>query len=112
MFYCDKCATEKKWPHSLSASYGNCEVCGVSGRCNDVPSTDLPRLYEVLNIKTDEFFVMDADVVDPNTASRIAEMTHHFVILVKGGIKNIATIDRKALRAVLDNTEPKENASV
>ena len=107
MFYCDECAQKNKWPHSFSASRGNCEVCGKNGRCNDVPSSELTQVGEILEIKKDEFLVLDADIIGPETAEAIAIRTKHFVILVKGGKKNIDTIDRKSLRAVLDATETK-----
>jgi hypothetical protein len=42
MFFCDPCMNKNKWPNSLSKSHGNCEVCGNSARCNDVPSKYLP----------------------------------------------------------------------
>lgn len=42
MFYCEKCADKKKWPHSWNKSYGKCEICETPGACNDVRSSDLP----------------------------------------------------------------------
>ena len=42
MFYCDPCATEKKWPESIARSYGRCEICGNVRACNDRASSTLP----------------------------------------------------------------------
>ena len=41
MFYCDDCAKKKKYPISWFKSYGNCEICGKTRECNEVPSKDL-----------------------------------------------------------------------
>lgn len=43
MFYCDKCRNEYGWPFSLYRSFGRCEMCGNTTRCNDVPSSQLPQ---------------------------------------------------------------------
>jgi hypothetical protein len=42
MFYCDNCAKEKKYSTSIAKSVGVCEICGIHGVCNDVPSKLLP----------------------------------------------------------------------
>ena len=42
MFFCDPCATKRKWPTSISKSSGRCEMCNKSAICNDVPSKYLP----------------------------------------------------------------------
>ena len=43
MFYCDDCADEKSYPISWFKSYGNCEMCGKTCKCNEVSSKDLPK---------------------------------------------------------------------
>lgn len=43
MFYCNQCAKEKEWPYSICKSYGKCEICGDSCKCNDMPSSILPE---------------------------------------------------------------------
>lgn len=44
MFYCDPCATDKKWPRkALPDSRGTCEVCGKTADCYDIPSSQLPK---------------------------------------------------------------------
>ena len=42
MFYCDDCAKKRNYPISHFKSRGNCEVCGKTCKCNDVPSENLP----------------------------------------------------------------------
>lgn len=42
MFFCDPCGKERGWPQSLAVSYGKCEICDKTGRCNDIPSSKLP----------------------------------------------------------------------
>ena len=42
MFYCQQCQQEKGWPESFSRSHGNCEICGRTRLCFDVPSRALP----------------------------------------------------------------------
>ena len=42
MFYCETCRAENQWPKSLRGrpdSFGNCEMCGVTSECYDVPSS-------------------------------------------------------------------------
>ncbi len=41
MFYCEDCSKKNKWPASLAKSYGQCECCGKTAICNDVPSCQL-----------------------------------------------------------------------
>ena len=48
MFYCNDCAKKKSYPTSWFKSYGNCEICGKTRKCNDAPSKDL------LKVKKDE----------------------------------------------------------
>ena len=44
MFYCDECAKKNGWPESIRQSFGICEACGEGpSRCNDTPSSRLPR---------------------------------------------------------------------
>lgn len=43
MFYCDKCKEKNNYPESLVKSYGQCELCGKTEECNDVPSNRLPK---------------------------------------------------------------------
>jgi len=38
MFYCNKCAIEKRYPQSIGKSHEKCEICGNQELCNDVPS--------------------------------------------------------------------------
>lgn len=43
MFYCKKCKEEKDWPSGCGTeSFGNCEICGETAVCIDVPSRFLP----------------------------------------------------------------------
>jgi hypothetical protein len=42
MFYCKKCQVENEWPEGMRRSYGQCELCGHSRPCFDVPSSALP----------------------------------------------------------------------
>lgn len=42
MFYCENCADENEWPLSAHRSLGNCEMCGSTAACCDVPSRSLP----------------------------------------------------------------------
>ena len=44
MFYCEPCGTEQKWPVDWwhPQSYGNCEMCGKTATCFDIPSSYLP----------------------------------------------------------------------
>ena len=46
MFYCDPCAEARNWPQSFYGSWGNCEICGTRGICNDIPSGELPEAEE------------------------------------------------------------------
>lgn len=46
MFYCSDCARKNNWHISLFQSHGLCEICGKTGRCSDVKSSDLPILKE------------------------------------------------------------------
>lgn len=41
MFYCDDCAKRLRWPQTIVASRGPCEVCGINTTCNDYPSSQL-----------------------------------------------------------------------
>ena len=40
MLYCDSCRLKKNWPDSLPEQ-GKCEICGITGQCNDVPAVIL-----------------------------------------------------------------------
>jgi len=42
MFYCEKCRKKRRWPESLTKSYGPCECCGKTAECHDRPSSSLP----------------------------------------------------------------------
>lgn len=42
MFYCPACQQARGWPESMSRSRGQCEICGRSDVCYDVPSKFLP----------------------------------------------------------------------
>lgn len=48
MFFCDPCAKKRNWPQSISKSHGVCEICDITARCNDVPSSALPRPAKVI----------------------------------------------------------------
>jgi len=48
MFFCDFCANKRNWPESMSKSYGVCEICDITARCNDVPSSALPMPAKVI----------------------------------------------------------------
>ena len=39
MFYCNNCATENKWPETISKSFGRCESCGENAECNNAASS-------------------------------------------------------------------------
>ena len=41
MFYCDPCREINQWPESMFKSFGPCEECGQTGRCNEVASSVL-----------------------------------------------------------------------
>lgn len=43
MFYCDECKKKRNYPESMFKSYGNCEICGNTTDCNDIPSSKLPK---------------------------------------------------------------------
>lgn len=42
MFFCEECRVKRRWPQSFGGSYGNCEICGKTDSCYDVPSKYLP----------------------------------------------------------------------
>jgi hypothetical protein len=42
MFYCDECATERKYPLTIFKSLGKCELCGICKPCNEVAAKNLP----------------------------------------------------------------------
>jgi hypothetical protein len=44
MFYCPPCQLKNRWPESLARSRGECEICGTTAVCYDVPSSRLPLL--------------------------------------------------------------------
>lgn len=46
MFYCNNCKIKNGWSYSFNESYGKCEVCGIVGVCNDVPSSRLPMPHQ------------------------------------------------------------------
>ena len=43
MFYCNDCAEKRNYPIGHFKSRGNCEICGKTCKCNDVPSENLPK---------------------------------------------------------------------
>lgn len=43
MFYCNECRSRYGYPLSLARSHGPCEICGAVEKCNDVPSSELPK---------------------------------------------------------------------
>ena len=42
MFYCTKCAEDRKWPETMFKSRGKCETCGEVAVCNEMASKNLP----------------------------------------------------------------------
>jgi hypothetical protein len=43
MFYCETCGKKNGWPESFVQSRGQCEMCGETAVCFDVPSKHLPK---------------------------------------------------------------------
>lgn len=68
--------------------------------------------FEVISVPLEEFIVTDADYVDNDTAFELAKELERFVINIPGGKKNISSIDRDSLKAVLEATEPKKDETV
>lgn len=41
MFYCDKCASVKKYPMTVFKSDGRCEICLKNNICNELSTSRL-----------------------------------------------------------------------
>lgn len=57
MFICGKCLRERFQNVGFAQSYGNCESCGQTSSCYDIPSKALilkPRHIEALERKCDD----------------------------------------------------------
>lgn len=58
MFYCDPCRETNGWPESMFKSFGPCEECGQSSRCNEVASSVLATWDAARDVlSTPEMFV-------------------------------------------------------
>lgn len=62
-------------------------------------------LDERVDIAPNEVLILDADHVNPDMASEVAQRLGRFTLLVKGGKKNVDKMDRTSLRTALDTMD-------
>ena len=61
MFYCDECKNKHNYPESIMLSVGQCEICGITDACYDVPSSHVPQDAPEDSPDIDVFIIDDSN---------------------------------------------------